>query len=230
MKCLIIIPARQGSKRLKNKNKLKLGGKPLFQWTIEVARRLSIDAEIFVSTDDTEILTASMQMGCSLPCIRPVELATDTATTLSVCRHGISWFEANGRYFDCMMVLQPTSPFRDIEAINQGIEEFTSNKLLYPAVGCSLIKDKSVWGFRECVSGKITPLHGFEGLKKRSQDLDSMYLVNGTFYLFSIEHLTQSETLFGELNIPVISRHRYQELDIDTEEDFRYAQFILDHY
>ena len=92
---LAIIPARGGSKSIPKKNIKEFGGKPLIAYPIELAKSISIINKIVVSTDSEEIASIAKKYGAEVPFIRPAELATDEASTLSVLRHCVSFLEKN---------------------------------------------------------------------------------------------------------------------------------------
>lgn len=116
MRILGVIPARGGSKRLPNKNIIDLGGKPLLAWTVEAARRSDVLSKLVVSSEDDEILSVARKLSVATV-VRPAELATDEATSVSVLKHALS---AVHELFDFVVLLQPTSPFRSAFDIVRG--------------------------------------------------------------------------------------------------------------
>ena len=127
MKPLVIIPARGGSKGVPKKNIKVLGGKPLIQWTIDVAREIFEDNIICVSTDNFQIKKVVENLGLSVPFIRPKNLSTDTAGTYEVLLHALNYYENLGYFPDVIILLQPTSPFRTSKQIKEALELYTSN-------------------------------------------------------------------------------------------------------
>ena len=121
-KLLAVIPARGGSKRLPRKNILDLSGKPMISWTIDAALGSKYIDRIVVSTDDQEIAKISKDCGADIPFIRPLELATDYATSIDVVLNLIESLERNNEYYDYIMLLQPTSPLRSTKNINESVE------------------------------------------------------------------------------------------------------------
>ena len=127
MKILALIPARGGSKRLPKKNILPLGGKPLISWTIDAVKDTPEIVDILVSTDSCEIASVARAAGALVPWLRPDVLSTDTATSMDVCLHALDWYEEKYGDVDGLLLLQPTSPFRDKNTITKGIELFQSH-------------------------------------------------------------------------------------------------------
>src|SRR3989338_10314167 len=112
---LFVIPARGGSKGLPGKNIRPLCGKPLINYSVEVARQLVLDRQICVSTDSREVIEVVNKIGLEIPFIRPKELATDTASTISVLKHANSFYKEGGQIFKKVVLLQVTSPLRSEE-------------------------------------------------------------------------------------------------------------------
>jgi N-acylneuraminate cytidylyltransferase/CMP-N,N'-diacetyllegionaminic acid synthase len=124
-KVLAIIPARGGSKGLPKKNIMELNGKPLIAWTIEQAlATVEIDT-VVVTTDSNEILNISKQYGAEAPFIRPDELATDTATSFSAIEHCIDFYKNKlNKEFDIIVLLEPTSPLREVDDLSNMLKLF----------------------------------------------------------------------------------------------------------
>ena len=115
MKILYIIPARGGSKGIPHKNIKPLNGKPLIYYTIDVARQLTSDENICVSSDDAEIIQAVEDYGLKVPFKRPDHLSTDTATTNDVLLHALNFYQSKGINYEVIILLQPTSPLRTVQ-------------------------------------------------------------------------------------------------------------------
>jgi N-acylneuraminate cytidylyltransferase len=129
LRLLAIIPARGGSKGVPKKNSKLLGDKPLIAYSIEAALLCTQFDSVVVSTDDENIAKLSKQLGAEVPFIRPAELATDEAKSIDVVLHCIQYLEAQGKYFDAVCLLQPTSPFRKPAFIKQCINAFIKQKV-----------------------------------------------------------------------------------------------------
>ncbi|CAE6880905.1 Cytidylyltransferase [Vibrio sp. B1FIG11] len=115
-KVLAFIPARGGSKRLPRKNILPIAGKPLIGWSIDAAKGSEYIDDIFISTDDQEIADVAAGLGIPAPELRPEHLASDTASTANVLTYTLEKF---GTDFDIVILLQPTSPLRTSQHIDQ---------------------------------------------------------------------------------------------------------------
>ena len=128
MKILYVIPARQGSKGLPGKNIKLLDGKPLIAHSIISAQQSKYPGKIIVSTDDQKIMDVAKEYGAEIPFVRPLELATDSATSIDVLFHALSFYKEQGDDFDLIILLQPTSPLRLPEDIDCAIDLFLKKK------------------------------------------------------------------------------------------------------
>ena len=120
-----IIPARSGSKGVKNKNIRPLGGVPLIVYSIAAALKSTLINRVIVSTDSEEYAELSRSYGAETPFIRPVDISGDLATDIEFFRHAISWFQDNEDFTPEYLVhLRPTTPFRDPRVLDDAIKEF----------------------------------------------------------------------------------------------------------
>ncbi|NMW17452.1 MAG: acylneuraminate cytidylyltransferase family protein [Chlorobiaceae bacterium] len=225
MKILALILARGGSKRLPGKNIRLLGGKPLIVWSIDVAKDIPDICNILVSTDDKEIESVCKDAGAIIPWLRPAELATDTASSVDAALHALDWYQAEFCPIDGLLLLQPTSPFRSRETVLGGIELFKNNSR-YSIVGVSQTHTHPMWTFK-MEGGFLVPFINKNGLQIRSQDLPKAYVVNGGFYLISPDNLKKNKSFFGDKTIPLVIESQKEFLDIDTEFDFQFAEFLI---
>jgi CMP-N,N'-diacetyllegionaminic acid synthase len=225
MKILAIVPARGGSKRLPGKNIKLLGGKPLINWTIEIARGIPEICETLVSTDDPTIALVAKEAGANVPWLRPEALSTDQATSVEVALHALDWYESEKGVVDGLLLLQPTSPFRTQATIRRGIKLFESQN--YPSViGVSPVRDHPMWTFKK--EGEyLAPFMENHGFGIRSQDLEPAFVVNGGFYLISPTELRKNKSFIGNKLVPFVCETFQESLDIDSDIDFDLAVFFL---
>jgi len=224
MKILAIIPARGGSKRLPEKNIKLLGGKPLINWTIESTLGIPQICHTLVSTDNTAISQIAVSAGAYVPWLRPDLLATDEATTISVALHSLDWYENNHEEVDGLLLLQPTSPFRTRKSIEAGIAIFEKNGGT-PVIAVSTAQDHPMWTLKQD-GNYLTPFLGEKGFASRSQDLESVFVVNGSFYLSSPEDLRQNNSFFGPKISGLLIDSPLEAIDIDTPWDFKLAETL----
>ena len=125
---LAIIPARGGSKGLKDKNIVNFCGKPLIYWTIKAAQNSKYIDKIVVSTDSRKIKRVAEKYNVKIPELRPKKYATNTATTHCVIKHEIKKLEKENYLPDFIVTLQPTSPLRNFKHIDEAIAKMLKNK------------------------------------------------------------------------------------------------------
>ncbi len=227
MDVLALIPARGGSKRVKDKNIRYLQDKPLIVHTIEQAKAAKLVTRVIVSTDSLKIKEVAQAFDCEV-IDRPAEFATDTATTLSVLQHALRHLQEKEKYNPTYLVLlQPTSPLRTAEDIDKAINLMKNNN-----VDCvtSVVEaqEKPYWMFK-IENGILKRLLDNSGT--RTQDLPKSYLLNGAIYVLKPTNILQGKTtlgVLGEKNMPYLMPYK-SSVDIDTEEDFAKVEEILKH-
>lgn len=224
MNFLYIIPARGGSKGIPHKNIKVIGGKPLIQYAIETARRLTSDENICVTTDDDEIIATVQRIGLHVPFKRPDYLATDTATSYDVIMHAIGFYEQQGRHYDAIVLLQPTSPFRDAEDVRACIRKYGPEYEMVVSV-----KDASSNPYYDCFesdeNGWLRPSKG-DGTICRRQDAPKVYEYNGAVYVMNIDALKrESYNLFHKIGFVEMSD--LHSIDLDTMFDWKIAELMI---
>ena len=217
MKYVALIPARGGSKRLPRKNVLPLASKPLIAHSIDYAKNENIP--VYVSTDDEEIINISKEYGAEI-IERPAELATDTATTASVLKHAAEYLIKNRVEFDYIILLQATNPLRPKGMIQDAIkivEEQNPTSLM----GVNPIIRKQ----GRITDNRFEPVNYYFG--QRSQDMEVWYYENGLLYFTSKEKCLEGVVMTPDA-YPFVVDHIYGEIDIDTLDDFRKAEFFME--
>ncbi len=228
MRILALITGRGGSKRLLGKNIRLLGAKPLIAWSIDVAKGIPDICDILVSTDDAAIAKICKAEGAYVPWLRPAELATDTANSVDVALHALNWYEAKKGQVDGILLLQPTSPFRSQTTVKRGIALFSQHDYL-PVLGVSPTHAHPMWTLK-MEGDYLVPFMQNHGLKTRSQDLPPAYVVNGSFYLITPAELRACRDFVGSKTIPLLIESPQEALDIDSEFDFKMAEFFASKY
>lgn len=224
---LAIIPARSGSKRLPGKNTKILGSLPLISWTINAAFKSDVVDEVVVSTDDEHIAEIANKSGANVPFIRPKELAQDESTTVDVLIHTVEFFQERDRYFDYIMLLQPTSPLRNELHINEAAE-LLSLKLADAVVSVCETEHSPLWANTLDKQCGMDDFISTEIKNKRSQDLPTYYRLNGAIYLVKTDRMMSERSLFLESNIFAYKMKREDSVDIDQMIDFFVAEKLLE--
>jgi CMP-N,N'-diacetyllegionaminic acid synthase len=223
LKPLILIPARGGSKGVPYKNIKLLNGKPLIHYTIEAARGAFADKFIYVSTDDLEIKSSAEKTGLIVPFVRPAHLATDTASTYEVVLHAITYAEQNQYFPDTLILLQPTSPFRNTVHIQEALKLYDGSCEMVVAV-----KESASSPYSILVEDEDGYLRKFvENTFTRRQDRPLTWEYNGAIYIIDVSVIKQKQ--FHEFS--KIKKYEMDELtshDIDTIIDWKVAEIIVD--
>jgi N-acylneuraminate cytidylyltransferase len=219
---IAIIPARGGSKRLPKKNILLLGGKPLIGWTIDAAKNSSYIDEIFISTDNQEIADIASTFGVTVPELRPEELSSDTATTQSVLFYTL---EKYGKNADIVVLLQPTSPFRTANHIDQAIELFNV-KSAFSIVSVTPCEHPPQWANTLPDNGSMKDFLRFND-GRRSQDLGESFRLNGAIYVYDIKKLLAIDEMKYREDSYAYKMSNETSIDIDNNIDFLFAKFIV---
>lgn len=218
---LAIIPARGGSKRLPRKNILDLQGKPLIAWSIEAALKSGYIDRVIVTSDDEEILQIAKQYG-SDTIKRPNELSSDTATSFDAIKHTIE----NVEHFDYIVLLQPTSPLRTSQHIDEAIEQL-HDKNADAIISICEMDHSPLWSNTLPDDGNMSSFLRDEVKNKRSQDLDIYYRLNGAIYICKTDRLLDEKSFFIENDIYAYKMGRKSSIDIDEEIDFIIADSLI---
>lgn len=222
MKTLYLIPARGGSKGIPHKNIKELCGKPLIQYSIDIARKLTTDDNICVSTDDVKIKNVVESLGLQVPFMRPDELASDTATTSDVIVHALKWYESNGVIYDTVVLLQPTSPLRRIQDIKDCLDSYNDSLDMVTTVKKSYV---SAVLCNEDESGYLQMTFGKNGVRR--QDAKELYEYNGAVYVINAKAVIE-KGLAGFTKRKKIVMPEINSLDIDTMTDWFMVEALLE--
>lgn len=218
---LAIIPARGGSKRLPRKNILDLCGKPLISYSIEAGLKSKYISKVVVTSDDKEILEISRELGVTI-IDRPLELANDTATTFDAIEHTIK----NIEHYDYIILLQPTSPLRNENHIDEAIE-LLEIKNANAVVSVCEMEHSPLWSNTLPEDSNMNNFLREEVLNKRSQDLEKYYRLNGAIYICKTDELLRNKSLFLKDNIFAYKMDKKYSIDIDDKLDFLIAQNLM---
>jgi len=222
---IAIIPARGGSKRLPRKNVLPLRGKPLIAWSINAGLNSRYIDRVIVSTDCMEIAQVSTQFGAEIPFIRPESISGDTATTDSVILHLLDELK-NDESINVVVVLQPTSPLRTSEDIDNALE-LMMEKQAEGVVSVCECEHSPLWSNILPNDGNMGEFINEEIKDKRSQDLPTCYRINGAVYAFTSDAIISHHGIHYTDRVFSIEMPTLRSVDIDHELDFKIAEVIL---
>ncbi|WP_457594223.1 pseudaminic acid cytidylyltransferase [Hydrogenimonas sp.] len=221
-RCVAIIPARGGSKRIPRKNIKPFHGKPLIAYSIETALESGLFESIIVSTDDEEIAGIARKYGADVPFIRPKALADDFTGTGDVVNHALEWLAQEGKRYDFACTIYATAPLLQPEYLVKGFEKLKNSDAVY-AFSATSMPFPIQRTFKITKNGRCEMFFP-EHYNTRSQDLEEAYQDAGQFYWQKLAR-SSNEPMFGKDSIPIaLPRHLVQ--DIDTLEDWERAEML----
>lgn len=216
MKILAIILARKNSKRLKFKNKKKLGKYPLFLWSVFSALRIKKIHDIIVSSDDEDIVKICKSKKINI-LKRPKILAKDHTSSAHSAIHAVQWYEKKFLKIDAILLLQPTSPFRLKQTIQKGIDLFLKKKMK-TVVSVSKLKHK-LFNLYEFSNKKL--------IKSKFKKNKTLYAPNGVIYIIKFSDLKKTRSFLTNEIIPLELTSLKETLDIDDKNDFELAKVLI---
>ncbi len=224
MKNLAIIPARSGSKSLKDKNIKELNGKPLLVYSIEAAKESKLFDEIMVSTDSSKYSEIARSFGANIPFLRSEGNSSDKASSWDVVLEVLSKYFETGKKFDSVCLLQPTSPLRTANDIVEAYKLLEAKQADAVTSVCE-VDHSPLWTMT------LPPNLSLEEFKKRDSDtprqlLEKYYRLNGAIYIRKINYSSKG-IQFIDTNEFAFIMPRERSIDIDTELDFIIAEAII---
>jgi len=222
-KNLAVIPARSGSKGLKDKNIRMMNGRPLMAYTIEAATNAGIFEKVMVSTDSEEYAKIARQCGAEVPFLRSAGTSGDRAASWDVAKEVLDKYMEFGQRFDIICLLQPTSPLRTGDDIITAYEIFCEKSAIAVISVCE-VEHTPLW----CNTlPKDNSLNGFirQEHNVQRQKTEIYYRVNGAIYFASVGELWADSNLYRKGSFAYIMEQE-RSIDIDTELDFLYAELI----
>lgn len=215
MKTIAIIPARGGSKRLPGKNIKLLGEIPLIAHSILYAKEHDFIDAVYVSTDDIAIKEIALQFG-AMVIDRPQALSGDLEPTVSALKHVL---ESIDGAVENVILLQATNPLRPQNLLQEAFTVFQEKQ-----VESLFTVTRSYHKLGKIIDNKFIPYNYEVG--QRSQDLEPLYYENGLLYITKAPVILNNEIITKEA-FPLEVNHPFANVDIDTQEDFDYAEFLL---
>ncbi len=224
-KILAVIPARKGSRRIKNKNIKTIDGKPIIYYAIKILKKSKLFSKIIVSTDDTKIAKIAKKYGAEVPFLRPKKISDSKTPTNPVIKHAIRYFKNKKLNFDKVCCFYPTSILTkpsDLKLANKNLKKnlayiFSATKYDHPIYRSFRIKDNKIKLFDERYE------------KLRTQDLPVYYHDAGQFYLGWSNSWLNKKSIFKKYsNFIEIPKFRSQ--DIDDLEDWKNLKILWNIY
>jgi N-acylneuraminate cytidylyltransferase/CMP-N,N'-diacetyllegionaminic acid synthase len=224
---IAIIPARSGSKGLKNKNLKLINGIPLVAYPILAAKKAKLIKRIVLSTDSKKIAKIGKKYGAEVPFLRPKKLATDNSMVMDTYFYTIEKINKNEKSnINEFVVLSPTSPLRTANDIDKAIKIFKKKK------ADSLISVKAAsypigWNNVIATNGKLKPLNSNLDVVDNRQKLKKTFINNGAVFIFKHSLLKKNRKYILKNTYPYVMSEK-SSIDIDNELDFQIAKMLIE--
>jgi len=221
VRCLAIIPARGGSKRVPRKNIRPFAGRPIIEYSIAAALQSRLFDDVMVSTDDPEIAQIAKGCAATVPFLRSPESSDDHAGLEDVIEEVLKAYAARGIDFGQVCCILPTAPFVTAEMLREGwqLHESTQAPAVVPVIRFSYPILRALRIDPQGMLAMMWPEHE----DTRSQDLEPAFHDAGLFYWLDVPTFLRSKRMFPPGTRAVeLPESRVQ--DIDTEEDWRNAE------
>lgn len=227
-KIICLIPARSGSKRIKDKNIINLKGKPLIYYTINIAKKSKIFDKIIVSTDSKKYKKICESYGVKV-IIRPKKISNSDSPDIEWIKHSLKQLNTKYKYF---FILRPTSPFRKVSTLKKAWKQFKSGNFhSLRSVQKSTAQPGKMWVIR---NKYMFPLLPFLNQKKipwhscQSFELPEVFLQDASLEIGNISKTIENNTIAGEIISPFIN-NSLEGFDINTPEDLELAKKIIEN-
>lgn len=225
---LAIIPARGGSKGLPGKNIRPMCGKPLIAWTIEAANKSRYLDCAVVSTDSEEIAAVARAAGGYVPFLRPEQFSTDKASSYDVIRHALAFMkDSEGRQFDYVVLLEPTSPLREDDDIDRMLEQLAARPDYDSIVSIGEVTEHPSIMKRLDGDG-LAPFSPELVQTTRRQDNAAAYFPYGVAYIAKTAVLLEENTFYTRRCMHFAIK-RYQNFEIDDIYNFLCVESVMKH-
>ncbi len=219
-----IIPARGGSKRIPRKNIKLFHGQPIIAYSIQAALKSGCFDKVIVSTDDQEIADVAVEYGAEVPFLRPKKYSDDYSTTMDVMYHAVSWCGSQGWVLDTTCCLYATAPFIRPEDLQNGLAMLENNNIdfVFSATTFSFPIQRAI---KLSEQGAVSMFYP-ENERVRSQDLEEAYHDAGQFYWGRKDAFLKYTSMYSPRS-RVVLLPRYRVQDIDTHEDWMFAETLF---
>lgn len=226
MNNLAIIPARSGSKGLKDKNIKELGGMPLLAHSVQAALQSGEFSHVMVSTDSAEYAQIAEKSGGEVPFLREACSASDVASSWDVVREVLGKYQQMGITFDTVTLLQPTSPLRTAQDIQKAYDLFREKNATSVVAVCEM-EHSPLWS--NTLPENLS-MDGFlsSATNRQRQQLSTYYRINGSIYIVDVEHFFAGKDIYGPGSFAYVMPAE-RSIDIDTALDFLIAETVLNN-
>ena len=228
-KIISIIPARSGSKGLRDKNIKKINDIHLLGYSIITSLDSKLISETYVSTDSLKYKKIANSYGAKVPFIRPSNISTSNSTDYQVISHAINFFEEKKLDFEYIVFLRPTTPQRDVKIINKAIKKFINSK--YESLrSVHEMSETSFKSFKKRNDKLVTLLDkdkdkDFDYFNQPRQKFPKTFVGNGYIDIFKKSFIKKNQKLYGK-NVMAFETNHVAE--IDNINDFKYIKYLME--
>lgn len=223
---LALIPARGGSKGLVGKNLYPVLDKPLLQYTIDEAQKSQHISQLMMSSEDAEINAFAQAQGLTVDYIRPPELAADNTTTAEAVLHVLDWLEAQDKLPDAIILLQPTSPLRTAQEMDDAIEQFLNSE--QPSlVSVQPMKEHPYKCLQQNDAGWQYLAQPERFVSRRQDYTNDFYVINGAIYVVTPQWLREKGEFTAEGESELFVMDPISGVDIDDLTDVFQVEALL---
>ena len=225
-----LIPARSGSKGVKNKNILKVNGFPLLAFSIRAALLTKGIDRVVVSTDSRSYKKIALEYGADVPFLRPKNISGDRSTDYEFICHALDWFSTKeGEVPHSIVHLRPTTPFRDPKIIGKAIKEFERNKRATALRSVQLMSESAYKCFQvenKYLKCAYTLSPDLDPMNNPRQSFSKTFQANGYVDVLKTSHIFKHKKLHGKR---VLAFTTPSVMEIDTKEDVKYLEYEVSH-
>jgi CMP-N-acetylneuraminic acid synthetase len=228
MEILAIIPARSGSKSVKDKNIREIAGKPMLAYSILHGLQSKYISRVIVSTDSEKYAEIARAYGAEVPFLRPGEYALDTSLDIEVFEHALKFLREKENYVpDIVVQLRPTYPIRNVADIDKMVEMMMEDETIDSIRCIAPAKEIPYKMWLKGENGQIHPLmtNIKECYNMPRQELPKVYYQNACIDVIRTKVITEQHSMSGE---KIIGYEMTENFDIDTEEEFKKAAAYIE--
>jgi len=228
MNILAIVPAREGSKGIPQKNIYPLCNTPLIYYTIKAIQRSKLITRAILSSDSSEVIKVAKDYGLEVPFVRPSELAQDDTPALPVVEHAVKWLEETENYkADYIILLQPTSPLRNENHIDEALSILINSDADSIVSIVEVPHNFNPYSIMKLQGKYLSPYLLFDENKNLRQLKPVFYARNGAaIYAFTYNCLMNKHSIYGDKVLPYLME-KESSIDVDDLFDLKLCEWIL---
>ena len=229
-KIIAIIPARSGSRGLRNKNIKLLGGHPLLAWSIAVCKKTKLIDYVLVSTNSTKYAKIAKKYKAQVPFLRPEKISSNLSTNYDMVSHALTELSKLKINPDVIVQINPTTPLRDPKLIDKAIKSFIKNKTGVSALRSVHEMSETAYKTFEISSKKLLKpilkkIKFLDKVNMPRQIFKKTYAANGVIDIYSVPFIKKNRMLLGSKVVPFLTPFT---TEVDSINDFKYLEYLVE--